>query len=140
MATSSSSLSVNLERPRRTTELKPHCTRFHLMQHLMRRIYIRLNFCAFNASLGASATVFVLLGGEKGILFFSLVHVVSSAVPEKETFCLIRREKIAPFFSLAAAFLTDTSRFDDRVHSGPRDLCRSDRIQRPISRHVTCKR
>ena len=54
------------------------------MQHLMRRISISLNCSAFNASHGAFATFFVLLGGKKGILFFSLVHVVSSAVPEKK--------------------------------------------------------
>ena len=30
--------------------------------------------------------------------------------------------------------------FDDRVDSGPRDLYRSDRIQRPPCIHITCKR
>ena len=41
---------------------------------------------------------FCLVRRRKRYSFFSLVHVVSSAVPEKETFCLIRREKIPPFF------------------------------------------
>ena len=60
-----------------------HAVSFNAV-HLMwqSEISIGLNCGAFNASQRASAMGFVLLGREKGFLFFSLVHVVSTAVPE----------------------------------------------------------
>ena len=77
-------------------------------------ISIGSNCGAFNASQGASGTGFVLLGGEKGSLFFSLVHVVSTAAPEKERikchFVLLGGRKSLLFFHWPPLFLTDTSR------------------------------